>query len=107
MRVLKFGGTSVGTVEAFNSTINIIKEKFNQDKIIVVISAVGGITDKLILASDQAAEKNPDYLSTLNLIKQIHYDLLTGLIDNNQLGPIKNEIDDIFSIIEEKLNGIF
>ena len=51
--VLKFGGTSVGTVEKIKKVANIIKKKYDQgDQIIVVVSAMSGTTDELKAKSD-------------------------------------------------------
>jgi bifunctional aspartokinase / homoserine dehydrogenase 1 len=49
MKVLKFGGTSVGTVESINQVIQILQENLNEGrKIAVVFSAMGGVTNRLI-----------------------------------------------------------
>jgi aspartokinase/homoserine dehydrogenase 1 len=45
MKVLKFGGTSVGSVKYINNVISILKSNAI-DKSVVVVSAIGGITDK-------------------------------------------------------------
>ena len=51
MRVIKFGGSSVGTVERFRNVIRIISQRLEKDRVVVVVSAIGGITDKIISAS--------------------------------------------------------
>ena len=59
MKVLKFGGTSVGSV---NSMLNVKKiVEAIDDKVIVVVSALGGITDKLIKTSNMAASGDSGY----------------------------------------------
>ena len=67
MKVLKFGGTSVGSVE---SILNVKKIVENQtEPVIVVVSALGGITDKLIKTSQMAYEGDSQYLKS-------YYDIL-------------------------------
>ena len=66
MKVLKFGGTSVGSV---NSMLNVKKiVEAIDDKVIVVVSALGGITDKLIKTSNMAASGDSGYEKELSLI---------------------------------------
>ena len=48
MKVLKFGGTSVGSAENINKVISILQQESNTTDIAVVVSAIGGVTDKLI-----------------------------------------------------------
>ena len=52
MKVLKFGGTSVGSVESIMSLKRIVESQ--KEQVIVVVSALGGITDKLIATSKLA-----------------------------------------------------
>ena len=59
MKVLKFGGTSVGSVNSMLSVKKIVEAI--DEKVIVVVSALGGITDKLIKTSKMAAEGDSAY----------------------------------------------
>ena len=58
MKVLKFGGTSVGSAENINKVISILQQESNTTDIAVVVSAIGGVTDKLIEAGEFACAKN-------------------------------------------------
>ena len=58
MKVLKFGGTSVGSVESILSLKQIVEKEAQQGTVIVVVSALGGITDKLIATSQMAKQGN-------------------------------------------------
>ena len=49
MKVLKFGGTSVGSVESILSLKKIVEKEAKENQVVVVVSALGGITDKLII----------------------------------------------------------
>jgi aspartokinase/homoserine dehydrogenase 1 len=61
MRILKFGGTSVGSRDGINRVVKIIQGKLKQEKIVVVVSALSGVTDQL------AAINSPNYLAELKV----------------------------------------
>ena len=69
MRVLKFGGTSVGSVASINKVIGIVKKASQNEPIIVVVSALGGITDRLLHAGI-AARDMQDYIGIFEDIKK-------------------------------------
>ncbi|MBD0833679.1 bifunctional aspartate kinase/homoserine dehydrogenase I [Aestuariibaculum sediminum] len=98
MKVLKFGGTSVGSSKNINNVINILQNYAKTDAIVCVVSAVGGITDKLLLAGRQAKNKDNNYLETFELIKDIHFKLIKELNSDNH--------DSIVSYVEDKLNAL-
>uniref|UniRef100_UPI00404ABF1B bifunctional aspartate kinase/homoserine dehydrogenase I n=1 Tax=Gelidibacter sp. TaxID=2018083 RepID=UPI00404ABF1B len=110
MNVLKFGGTSVGSVENINKVIAILERYSKQHQIICVVSAVGGITDKLLKAGTLAQNKNESYLSEFKEIKSIHLKLLSELIPNvntdvsehfeTKLQALKSLLDGIYLINE-------
>lgn len=106
MKVLKFGGTSVGSSKNINKVISILENYSENDAVISVVSAVGGITDKLLLAGKQAQNKDISYKDTLNLIKDIHFSIINEL--NLGIGElITQHIDSKFSELEDLLNGIY
>ena len=72
MKVLKFGGTSVGSSENISKVTKIVINESEKSSIIVVVSAVGGITNKLISASSKAVDKNLDYKNDIKKIKTQH-----------------------------------
>ena len=79
MKVLKFGGTSVGSVESILSLKSIVESQ--QDDCVVVVSALGGITDQLIRASRQALERGDSYQDCfLEMVKR-HRDMVNTIID--------------------------
>jgi len=83
--VLKFGGTSVGTIEKIKKVANIIKKRFNEDdEIIVVVSAMSGVTDELKAKSDLISKNFDDKELDVLLAsgEQVSCSLLSGaLID--------------------------
>ncbi|WP_111307331.1 bifunctional aspartate kinase/homoserine dehydrogenase I [Confluentibacter sediminis] len=110
MKVLKFGGTSVGSAKNINNVINILENYSKNDYIICTVSAVGGITDKLLLAGKQAQNKDAEYINTFNLIKDIHFNIINELNPNKntsitehvivRLNALKSLLDGIYLINE-------
>ncbi|WP_460219546.1 bifunctional aspartate kinase/homoserine dehydrogenase I [Psychroserpens sp. MEBiC05023] len=106
MNVLKFGGTSVGSAKNINNVISILENYSKTDKVICVVSAVGGITDKLLNAGALAQQKNKDYKIQFDTISAIHHSILTELI------PSKNEtitehLESKLQELKSLLDGIF
>src|SRR5690606_21253158 len=106
MKVLKFGGTSVGSAKSINNVINILENYSKNDSIICAVSAVGGITDKLLLAAKQAQNKDAEYNTTFSLIKNIHFDIVNELNPNNGKS-IKERVETELNALKSLLDGIY
>ena len=106
MKVLKFGGTSVGSSKNINRVISILENYSKTDAVVCVVSAVGGITDKLLLTGKQAQNKEISYKDTLNLIKDIHFNIINELNPGNGEN-ITQVVDNEFQELEDLLNGIY
>ncbi len=107
MKVLKFGGTSVGSTNNINTIISILKEASKADQLAVVVSAVGGVTDMLLEAAHLAVKKDTNYTTVLNTIKEKHYTIVNALIDHKNIDHITAFLNTRFSELQELLNGIF
>ena len=106
MKVLKFGGTSVGSATNINKVVSILDEYAKKDRILCVVSAVGGITDKLLLAGSYAQQKNEDYTKVFKAIKDQHFDIAKALLP----GKSKKALDYLeseFVQLKNLLDGIF
>ena len=102
MKVMKFGGTSVGSV---NSILNVKKiVEAEQEPVIVVVSALGGITDKLIATSQMAAGGDSGYEVALAEIKKRHIDMIETLIPD---GGQKENLLLIANQLLTELGGIY
>ena len=106
MKVLKFGGTSVGSAKNINKVISILKNYAENDSVICVVSAVGGITDKLICAGELARTKNESYRDAFEAIKQIHIDIISELIPNQNKAVI-NQVEIRLDALKSLLDGIY
>ncbi|OEK08420.1 bifunctional aspartate kinase/homoserine dehydrogenase I [Flavivirga aquatica] len=106
MKVLKFGGTSVGSAKNINKVINILNKYAQKDTIACVVSAIGGITDKLLLAGKLAQNKDVNFKDTFNTIKNIHFDIINELNPDNN-NSILEYVETKLSELENLLNGIY
>lgn len=102
MKVLKFGGTSVGTAENIRIVKSIVGSQ-NCD-IIVVVSALGGITDKILTAARNASVGAGDFHKDLAEIKIRHEEVIQSLF--NGTGSIKNIVTELLDELEQILTGI-
>ena len=107
MNVLKFGGTSVGTVESINQVIEIIsKKRKNSQNIAVVYSAMGGVTNKLIEIGKLASQNNLTYLEILKSIEDRHINIAKSLTEVKSQSVLIASIKGLFNEIEDLLKGI-
>jgi aspartokinase/homoserine dehydrogenase 1 len=80
MKVLKFGGTSVGSVDSILCLKQIVEKESQQGPVIVVVSALGGITDKLIATSQLALRGDDRWEQEYNAIVARHQDMIEHII---------------------------
>ena len=107
MKVLKFGGTSVGSSENISKVTKIVINESEKSSIIVVVSAVAGITNKLISASSKAVDKNLDYKNDIKKIKIQHEKIIDNLLNGNSLLETKEIVSEKLSELENLLDGIY
>jgi bifunctional aspartokinase / homoserine dehydrogenase 1 len=107
MQVLKFGGTSVANAGNINKAIQIIRVAAQKDKTIVVISALGGITDTLLHCGTMAAAGNETYKEKLESAEQLHLETVKQLIPVTQQSSLLSLVKKLCNEIEDVCNGIF
>ena len=107
MQVLKFGGTSVANAENINKVVAIVKKAIIKDKTVVVVSALGGITDLLLMAAELAADGNELYKEKLITIEQRHMEAVKQLIPVAQQSQLLSLVKKGCNEIEDICNGIF
>jgi aspartokinase/homoserine dehydrogenase 1 len=107
MRVLKFGGTSVANAENINKVAAIVKNKSSEAKTVVIVSALGGVTDLLLTAASLASEGNEAYKEKLSLIQQRHLETVKQLIPVAQQSQLLSLVKKSCNEIEDICNGIF
>ena len=104
MKVMKFGGTSVGSVNSILNLKNIVEKAAAQERVIVVVSALGGITDKLIKTAHMAVNGDNGFNKEFQEIVTRHHDLINAIISNEeQRTALLQEID----VLLNELNNIY
>jgi aspartokinase/homoserine dehydrogenase 1 len=108
MLVLKFGGTSVLNSENIKKIIAIIKQKKETTKnLFVVVSAMGGVTDKLLTCASLAMKKNQSYLEIIQEIEDRHLSAIEELIPIQYHIEIKGKIKLLLGELENVCKGIY
>lgn len=107
MKILKFGGTSVANARNILLAENILKKESLHSRIIVVVSALHGVTDHLIKAAEHASVKDESYIPVIKNLEEKHLELVKELIpvlaQSSWLSFVKKHFNDI----EDIYNGIF
>ena len=106
MKVLKFGGTSVGSVE---SILNLKKIVEGQDEpVVVVVSALGGITDQLISTSKLAMAGDEAYLTSYNEMVERHHQMIDAIItDTKKKETLLATVDDLLGQLKSIYQGVY
>ena len=102
MKVMKFGGTSVGSVESILSVKRIVERQ--TEPVIVVVSALGGITDKLIRTSQMAVEGNIAYQKSFAEIAERHETMISDILP---AGPKRDNLKAAVAELLEELRSIY
>ncbi len=103
MHVLKFGGTSVGTTESLLNVKNIV-EAFNEP-VIVVVSALGGLTDKLIATARMAAA-GEDFKPELEAIAKRHHNIITDVVTPEKQEEVRLLVDALLDELGRNYLGV-
>jgi len=107
MKVLKFGGTSVGSAKNISKVIKIVKEESASENIAVVVSAVGGITDKLLIAAEKAINKDHSYKEDFEALRLRHIEVIDGLLSGEVHEITTDIVLDHLSRLEKLLDGVY
>lgn len=107
MQVLKFGGSSVADVAAIELVVSIVSEKLSQDRLMVVISAMAGVTDKLIEIGTKAATHNEAYKILLKELETYHLDTARKLLPIHEQSSTLSVVKQKFNELEALLDGIY
>ena len=105
MIVSKFGGTSVGSAKNIKKVIKIVAGK--NKKIAVIVSALGGVTNLLIKASELAVQGNKDYLNILKIVQEKHITAIDELLDDNNQNYCNDFVMQHLNKLKDTFNGVF
>ncbi len=103
---MKYGGTSVGSAERFLKTSNIAINEYNNDnEVVVVVSAMSGVTDMLLGAADKSL-KGEDIAPILNELRFKHFEACKNITNEKLLKITKEGIDTLLIDLEKSLIGV-
>lgn len=105
MKVLKFGGTSVGTVESLNNVKKIVESI--PGKAVIVVSALGGLTDKLIATARMASSENEGWEEEMESIRQRHYNIIENVVADHLKEDVRKKVTDLLNDLERNYKGLF
>jgi bifunctional aspartokinase / homoserine dehydrogenase 1 len=106
MQVLKFGGSSVANAENIRKVINIVNGGYS-GPVVLIVSALGGITDTLIRCAQLASEGDPAFKNLLSNVEERHLTAVQQLIPVTKQSSVLSNVKKQCNDIEDICNGIF
>ena len=108
MKVLKFGGTSVGSVKSILSLKRIVETEARKQPVIVVVSALNGITDKLIATSQLAKNGDEHYREEFDAMVSRHHQMIDKIVtDPKKRIDLFNNVDQLFEQLRSIYYGVY
>ena len=106
MKVMKFGGTSVGSATSILNLKGIVEAE--QQPVVVVVSALGGVTDRLIKTSQMAAKGDVGYMDEFQSIVTRHYELISAVIpEDKDKRELLSKVDSLLHDLGNIYKGLF
>lgn len=107
MQILKFGGTSVANAENMKKVVEIVLGELENDKTVLVSSALHGTTDILIEIGNEAASANISYKDKLSLLEKMHYEVVDNLHMEDFSAPLNAELGELFDELRGICDSVF
>ena len=108
MKVLKFGGTSVGSVKSILCLKRVVEAEAKRQPVIVVVSALGGITDRLISTAQMAVSGNEKWRGEFDEMMTRHHQMIDTIIDDTTAREkLFNTVDTLFEQLRSIYTGVF
>lgn len=106
MNILKFGGTSVGSAQSISALIEILRKERGDENPIVVLSAMGGVTNTLLEMAENA-RKAQDYADQLKEVEAKHFEVIRALLPAGAQNPVLTKLKIYFNELEDILQSVF
>nr|WP_121270669.1 bifunctional aspartate kinase/homoserine dehydrogenase I [Pedobacter schmidteae] len=106
MNILKFGGTSVGSAQSISALIDILKREKGDENPIVVLSAMGGITNTLLEMAERARNAQ-EYTDQLKMIETKHFEVIRALLPAGAQNPVLTKLKIYFNELEDILQSVY
>ena len=107
MQVLKFGGSSVGNAEAISKVVAIVTAAIKKEPTIVVVSAMSGVTDQLLMLAQSASQGNEAYKTIIQNIEQKHLDAVRALLPIQAQSATLSLVKQTINELESNCEGLF
>ncbi len=108
MKVLKFGGSSVASADRIQNIVSIVRPRIDAgEKLTIVFSAFGGITDMLIEMSELASQGKDKYIALYHQFKDRHNTAAKELLSDDKYLAVSAALDDNHETLKDLLKGIF
>ncbi len=108
MKVLKFGGTSVGSIKSILSLKKIVENEARQQSVIVVVSALGGITDKLLYTAQLALNGDQGWKTEFDAMVDRHHQMIDAIIsDPSSRENLFNVVDSLLDQLKSIYFGVY
>ena len=108
MKVMKFGGTSVGSVKSILSLRKIVETEARTQPVVVVVSALDGITDRLIATSKMAKQGDEHYREEFDAMVTRHHQMIEAVIqDDKKRIDLFNNVDQLFDQLKSIFYGVY
>ena len=107
MQVLKFGGSSVANAANMNKVVAIVVEAAKKEVTLLVVSAMGGVTDSLINTGTLAESGDESYKNILKELEQKHLDTVRELLPIQQQSATLSQVKQKFNELEAISDGVF
>ncbi|ACU05995.1 bifunctional aspartate kinase/homoserine dehydrogenase I [Pedobacter heparinus] len=106
MNILKFGGTSVGSAQSISALMDILIKGKHAEHPIVVLSAMGGVTNTL-LDMAESARKGEDYAETLKKVEDKHFEVIRALLPASAQNPVLTKLKIYLNELEDILQAVY
>ena len=107
MQVLKFGGSSVADAANISNVVKIVRESVKKDRTILVASAIGGCTDKLIEIGKLAAMQDESYNELIDKLEERHQKIIWELLPIDYQHALSSKTKNTFNQLREICKGVF
>jgi aspartokinase/homoserine dehydrogenase 1 len=106
MKILKFGGTSVGSPQSISTLVDIVRRQASEPGgLVVVVSAMGGVTNQLVKMAE-AAESRRDFSGQLKELEKRHLEAISALVAVKHQSPVIMKIKIWLNELDEILSGV-
>ena len=105
MKVLKFGGTSVGTVESLRNVKKIVESI--SGNVVIVVSALGGLTDVLINTAKKASLNDESWREDMQGIRDRHFNIVKHIVPENLSNDVESKLNSLLDELERNYEGVY